>query len=220
MSPEDYKKAIITISKEALAELPAAVYPGKIKIIDKEEDVKRAVKDLSKEKIIGFDTETRPSFRKGQTYKVSLIQLSTKNTGYLFRTNIIGFPNELIEILENPEITKVGLSIHDDFHNINKITPITPAAFIDLQTFVKDYKISDNSLARIYAILFGDRISKSQRLTNWEAKELTESQATYAALDAYACIKIYEYLKAGKFKPRKSKYLTIPMEEEKEKTED
>lgn len=219
MSPKDFARSIVTIGKDVLATLPAAEYKGEIKLIDKAEKVKAAIMDLRNAPIIGFDTETRPSFRKGQQYNVSLIQLASPERCYLFRTNEIGYPSDLISLLEDPEKVKVGLSIHDDFHNLKRVTEVEPQGFVDLQCFVKDYKIADNSLSRVYGILFGERISKGQRLTNWEATELSEAQQCYAALDAYACIRIYNYLKEGKFDPLKSPYLTLPPEPSQEDLE-
>lgn len=216
MSPEEYQRARVTIDKEELSKLAAANYHGNIVVIDKPEQVDDAIKTLRRSSIIGFDTETRPSFRKGVQYKVALIQLATTDSCYLFRTNLIGYPKELIDLLEDPKILKVGLSIHDDFHNLKKVAEIEPEGFIDLQTFVKDFKIADNSLSRVYAILFGKRICKGQRLSNWEQGDLTEAQQMYAALDAYACIRIYEYLIGNNFDPKSSKYLTLPPVEEPE----
>lgn len=212
MALQDLNNAFVSISKDDLGKLPIAEYSGKIVLVDSLEKFDSAIQELNESQIIGFDTETRPSFKKGQCYNVALIQLATENSCFLFRTNEIGFPVKLIELLENPEILKVGLSIHDDFHNLRKVTEIEPSGFIDLQTFVKDYKIIDNSLSKIYGVIFGERISKSQRLSNWESSELTTPQQTYAALDAFACLKIYRYLKEGKFNPEKSKYLNFPEE--------
>ena len=203
-------RAIVTIGKDVLAALPAAVYKGKVKIIDNASEVAAAIKELRRCSLIGFDTETRPSFRKGQSYNIALIQLSSPDCCYLFRTNLIGFPPELINILEDETILKVGVSVHDDFHNLNKAVSFTPHGFIDLQSMVREFRIADSSLSRLYGILFGERISKGQRLSNWEASELTEAQIAYAALDAHACVLIYNYLKAGKFNPLDSPYLTIP----------
>lgn len=214
MEEKEYEKAVITLSKDALSQLRPADYSGRIVVIDKPDGIEEAVEDLRKSEIIGFDTETRPSFKKGLLYNVSLIQLATKDSCYLFRTNLIGYPRPLIELLEDPQILKIGLSIHDDFHNLKRVTELEPAGFIDLQSFVKDYKIIDNSLSKVYGILFDERISKGQRLTNWECTELTKAQQTYAALDAYACIRIYEFLKSNKFDPKKSRYLCLPPEPE------
>lgn len=213
MTKEEYSKAIVTIDKGVLCNLPIAEYTGKIVLVDKPEKVEEAIEALKKAPIIGFDTETRPSFRKGLTYKVALIQLSTDNCCYLFRTNEIGYPDDLKELLEDPNKLKVGLSLHDDFHNLRKVMEIEPAGFIDLQNFVKNYKIADNSLSKLYGILFKERISKAQRLSNWEAPELTQAQQIYAAMDAYACVRIYKYLKGGKFDPGQSEFLLIPVEE-------
>ena len=197
----------ITISKAELAELPCVSYHGGAVVIDKKEDVAGAIKELEAARIIGFDTETRPSFKKGVTYQVSLLQLATPERCFLFRLNKLGLHPSLKALLESTELTKVGLSIHDDFHNLAKLGELTPENFIDLQHFVKDFHIADNSLTRIHAIIFGKRISKGQRLTNWEAPELSESQINYAALDAISCIKIYDYLQSGKFIPEESRYL-------------
>lgn len=210
MNPEHFDNKILSISKDQLAKLPAANYTGEIIVVDKPEQVISAVEDIRTAGIIGFDTETRPSFKRGQSYNVALIQLCTPKRCYLFRTNIIGFPKELVQLLEDPNITKVGLSIHDDFHQLRRLIDLEPQSFIDLQSYVKKFKIADNSLSRLYAILFGQRISKSQRLTNWESSSLSEAQKTYAALDAFACISIYEYLENGKLNFETSPYLTVP----------
>lgn len=202
----------VSIPKDKLGVLPAASFRGKIRVIEREEDVEEAVKDLIAAGTVGFDTETRPSFRKGQNHNVALIQLSTHTTCYLFRINRCGFSEHLVSLLQNPEVLKIGLSIHDDFHNLQKISPIEPENFIDLQTYVKDYGILDNSLSKIYAILFGQRVSKGQRLTNWEAEHLTGPQQAYAALDALACLEIYDYLEGGRFDAGTSPYQTQPEE--------
>ena len=200
-------KKIVSISKEELATLPAASYQGNIILVDSEEDVSKAIETLSKERIIGFDTETKPSFRRGQSNKVALLQLASDTTCYLFRINRTGLTEPIRQLLENDSIIKVGLSIHDDFHNLNKICELSPCGFIDLQQYVKDYMIVDNRLSRIYGILFDQRISKGKRLTNWEADELSEHQQAYAALDALACIRIYNHLNSGKFNPLTSRHL-------------
>lgn len=144
------------------------------------------------------------------TNQVSLIQLSTMSTCYLFRINHVGLSQQIIDLLEDRSVLKIGLSVHDDFHNLNKITAINPDGFIELQNYVKEYMIADNSLSRIYALIFGKRISKGQRLTNWEAEHLTPSQQMYAAMDALACIQIYDCLSNGRFDPMESGYLTFP----------
>ena len=199
-------QAVITISKEQLAKLPAAQFQGQICLIENEQEIVAAVSELRASGIIGFDTETRPSFRKGQSNTVSLVQLSTRTVCYLFRINHVGLAQPIIDLLEDPGVLKIGLSVHDDFHNLNKISHINPGGFIELQNFVKDYGIADNSLTKIYAVIFGQRISKGQRLTNWEAEHLTSSQQSYAALDAMACLQIYDHIVSGRFNPAESPY--------------
>lgn len=197
----------VTISKPELAQLPCVNYNAGAVVVDSPDMVDAAVDELEKARIIGFDTETRPSFKKGVTHTVALLQLATPQRCFLFRLNKIGLHPRLAALLENPGHLKVGLSIHDDFHNLNKLCQLNPAGFIDLQNFVKEFHIADNSLTRIHAILFGQRISKGQRLTNWEGAALTEAQINYAALDAISCIRIYDYLNAGHFNPLASPYL-------------
>lgn len=181
-------------------------------VIDTPDQVEQVASVLRKENIIGFDTETKPSFKRGQLNKVALLQLSTHKECFLIRLNKLGMPDSIKEILEDENILKIGLSIHDDFHSLNKICEIDPKGFIELQGFVKDYKIADNSLARIYGILFNKRISKGQRLTNWEADELSIHQQEYASLDALACIKIYETLLNGAFNAEQSPYYREPVD--------
>lgn len=212
MFPNQVSQPIVTISKEELSKLPAASLSGDIRLIDKIEEVDGAIADLRAADIIGFDTETRPSFKKGHLYTVSLLQLATPDTCYLFRLNHIGLSQALVDLLQDSSLLKVGLSIHDDFHSLRRLGDLEPAGFVDLQQYVKEFKIADNSLSRIYGILFNERISKGQRLTNWEAETLTPAQQTYAALDAMACIKIYRYLQSGAFYPLTSSYLTFPEE--------
>lgn len=196
----------ISISKQQLAELPAAQYRESIVVVDNLDMIEHAVEKLRESDLIGFDTETRPSFKKGQIYDVALIQLSTKDVCYLFRINKIGFPDLLKDLLEDESKLKVGLSIHDDFRNLHKKFEFEPKGFIELQQYVTQWNIVDKSLSKLYGILFGKRLSKSQRLSNWEAEQLGEAQQNYAALDALSCVRIYNYLKEGNFDPYSSKY--------------
>lgn len=184
----------LTITKLQIAELPIEKFEGEIIIVDKLSQVQSSIDFLKKHAIIGFDTETKPSFKRGQTHKVALMQLSTEDVCFLFRLNKIGFPKELNEVLCSQEIVKIGLSLGDDFSAIHKRSDEKPKNFIDLQGFVDKYDIDDNSLQKIYAIIFGKKISKNQRLSNWEADTLSEAQKAYAAIDAWACLKIYNHL--------------------------
>lgn len=189
----------LTISKEKISTLPREIFNGEIIVVDENNKVDEAINHLLEQKNIGFDTETRPAFKKGQINKVALMQLSCEDICYLFRLNKIGYPDRLDEIISNPQIKKIGLSLRDDFDAIRGRSNNKPLNFVDLQPFVDKYGIEDNSLQRIYAIIFEKKISKRQRLSNWETKELTEAQKSYAAIDAWACLRIYNHLiKNGK----------------------
>lgn len=181
-----------TIDKETMSALPAERFPGRIELIQTQASAEKAMRFLMDQPIVGFDTETRPSFRKGQIHKVALMQLSTENNCFLIRLNRLGVFPELKAFLEDDKITKIGLSTKDDFHMLNQISEIIPKGFVELQSLVKEHGIGEASLTKIYALLFGKRISKAQRLTNWEAVELTQEQQHYAALDAWACLRIYQ----------------------------
>jgi ribonuclease D len=184
-----------SIDKEEINKLPIVTFPGEIVVIDTDEKAQKAVEELSKEEIIGFDTETRPSFTRGISYKVSLVQLSSEKKCYLFRINKIGFSGALEQLLSSKEVTKIGLSLHDDISALNKRKAFNPAGFIDVQDIAINYGILDLSLQKIYGILFGEKISKSQRLSNWEADELSDKQKRYAATDAWTTRNIYFKLK-------------------------
>lgn len=183
-----------TIDKQTLASLPCEQFRGRIEVVQTPQAVAKAMRFLMDQPVVGFDTETRPNFRKGDNHKVSLLQLSTPSVCFLIRLNRVGIMPEIKDLLESPAVTKIGLSTKDDFHQLNQIEPIQPRGFIELQSIVKDYGIGEASLTKVYALLFGKRISKGQRLSNWEAVELTEAQQHYAALDAYACLNIYKRL--------------------------
>lgn len=186
---------------------------GEIIVVSDESVAADAVKELEKAEIIGFDTETKPAFRKGQQNTVALLQLAMHGKCYLFRLCRIGMLPEVKRLLEDRHILKVGLSIKDDFHSLNKLGELSPDGFVDLQEYVKEFGISDCSLTKINSIVTGKRISKSQQLSNWEAKELSNKQKEYAALDAMACINIFEFLRDGKFNPEDSPYIHFPEEE-------
>lgn len=183
-----------SIDKDALAELPLIQFDGDITLVESKEDYNKAIEYLSMQKVLGFDTETRPAFKKGVIYEVALLQLATKDRAFLFRLNKIGLPNGLKSILENPVIVKIGVAIRDDIKALQKLNSFIPGGFIELQDHVKVYGIQDFSLKKLSAIVLGYRISKAQRVTNWEALELTEAQLVYAATDAWISHRIYESL--------------------------
>ena len=182
------------MTKETLNSLEVEVFAGEIKLIDSPERIPEACEKLRQSGIIGFDTETKPAFRKGVVNNVALLQLSTIDTCYLFRLNKIDMPPCLINILADSKIKKIGLSLKDDFNALSKTYSFRPSNFVEIQTLATQFGMEEQSLQRIYAVLFNKRIAKGQRLTNWEAKELSEAQQMYAAIDAWACLRIYEKL--------------------------
>ena len=184
------------ITKDELADYPMEAFNGKIYVIQTELEAERAVAFLKTQSVVGFDTETRPAFVKGKSNQVALMQVSTDTQCFLFRLNLIGITKSLADFIKDPSVIKIGLSLKDDFRSLNKKKSIEPVNFIDLQTYVKTFGIEDNSLMKVYAIIFGKRISKAQRLTNWEADLLTERQLKYAALDAWASREIYVRLES------------------------
>ena len=186
------------IEKSEVSTMPNALFEGRIITIDTTADAEKAAKVLMNEPILGIDTETRPSFRKGIQYSVSLLQLSTADTCFLFRLNRTGMTDTLVSLLEKRETIKVGLSLHDDYQALNKRRSFKAGGFLDLQKLVGQYGIEEMSLQKIYAIVFGKRISKSQQLTNWENDVLTDKQKLYASTDAWACLEIYNRLNKTK----------------------
>lgn len=187
---------IATIDNDTVATLPAARFPGRIVIVDREERVSAACGDLRRYKIIGFDTETRPSFRAGVSYKVSLLQLSTPDTCYLFRLSHIRLDNRILKILGSREIIKVGADVMGDIRSLHALRDFMADGFVDLQHEAIRWGIEEKSLRKLSAIVLGERVSKAQRLSNWEAEQLTPQQQEYAATDAWICPRILERLEA------------------------
>ncbi len=186
------KRIVDRYDKSHIADLPRAVFPGHIEVITSERDAERAVHYLQKQPILGFDTETRPSFTKGRQYSVALLQVSSQDVCFLFRLNQIGFPLCLVNLLRDDSITKVGLSWHDDLRSLSQRKRFKPGTFVELQNMAGEMGIEDRSLQKLYANLLGKKISKGQQLTNWEADSLSESQQQYAATDAWACVQLYK----------------------------
>ena len=183
------KKTIYSkFDKNAISSLPRLLFPGRIITIFTAGEAEKAVDYLLKADILGVDTETKPAFKRGQSHKVALLQVSTRDTCFLFRL----MPPAVIRLLEDITIPKVGLSWHDDILSLHRRAEFKPGKFIDLQNIVGDIGIKDLSLQKLYANIFQQKISKRQRLTNWEADVLNSKQQQYAATDAWACINLYE----------------------------
>ncbi len=189
----------IKIDKDIIPQLPRYAFDGRIVVVQSEEEANRAVRALRTAPMIGIDTETRPAFKRGEMHKVALLQIATEEICFLFRLNQMGLPAALVELLSDKNVLKLGLSLHDDFMMLRRRnSQLQPAGFIDLQDYVKEMGIGDLSLQKLYANVFGKRISKSARLSNWEADVLTDAQKVYAATDAVTCIHLYKELKTLK----------------------
>lgn len=180
--------------KKAITDLPVVTFPGRVITIITPGEAEKAVDYLLQSDIMGVDTETKPAFHRGEQNKVALLQVSNRDTCFLFRLNIIGITPAIKRLLEDKTVKKIGLSWHDDIRGLEERESFNPGLFIDLQDIVGEIGIKDLSLQKIYANIFHAKISKRQRLTNWEATPLTDKQKQYAAIDAWSCIQIYDEL--------------------------
>jgi len=183
-----------SISKEDIKELPLKQFEGPVTVVEDPEKVRNIVEQLKQYKVIGFDTETKPSFKKGVSHKVALLQLSTEEEAFLFRLNLTGINGDLSDLLADSEILKVGVGIREDLRGLRELNYFTPGGFVELQDVAPDYGIDALSLKNLAGLLLGIRVSKRQRLSNWEAGQLTEGQILYAATDAWVALQIYNKL--------------------------
>ena len=192
----------ISINPDEIAALPLATFPGEIVIVDDAETLAQAVRYLKRQKVIGFDTETRPTFSPEQhSSGTAILQLSGSGKAFLFRLKKCGLPRELAAVLANPSIVKVGAATLDDIRGLQKITKFASKNFVDLQNVVWEYGIRDKSVKKMAAIILGVKISKAQQLSNWEAEHLSEGQQKYAATDAWICREMYLKLLASEKNP-------------------
>ena len=187
-----------SITSEEANKMPLKAFEGEIILVDQYEDLMEAVQYLKKYEILGFDTETRPSFKKGKVNDVALLQLAANSKTFLFRINKIGLPSELTDLLKDPEIMKVGAAIKDDIRGLQKLNDFDANGFLELQDYVSNFGIESFSLKKLSAIVLNFRISKRQQVSNWEASELSPGQLRYAATDAWVSLKIFEKLKSSK----------------------
>lgn len=180
--------------KARIGDLPRVLFEGRIVVVLTEREAEKAVRYLLSQTILGIDTETRPSFKKGNANPVALLQVSSHEVCFLFRLNQLGLSPSVQRLLEDTTVPKIGLSLRDDLNSLHKLGEFKDGYFIDLQDHVREIGIEDMSLQKLYANFFGQRISKRERLSNWESDVLMDKQKTYAATDAWACILLYEEL--------------------------
>ena len=187
-----------TITREEIVALPGAAYEGRVVVVESDDEIDQALAPMLGAKVVGFDTETRPAFRKGVSYPVSLLQLGVEDYVVLFRLNKIGLSEKLTSFLSNPDIIKVGVGIRDDISALQRLKKFNPQSFVDLQSVVADYGIADKSFAKLMAIIFGVHVSKRQRVSDWSVNKLSEAQIRYAATDAWGAAIMYNKLLSGK----------------------
>ena len=183
------------VDKKKMSTLPRVIYPGRIVVVVSASEAERAVDYLLAQPVLGFDTETRPSFKKGVHHKCSLLQVSSADCCFLFRLNHLGLCPAIKRLLEDHTTTKVGLAWKNDALGLHELGDFEMGEFVDLQDMARQIGIEDQSLAKLYANVFGERISKREQLTNWERDVLEESQKRYAATDAWACVQLYKEFK-------------------------
>jgi ribonuclease D len=185
------------ISVEEISERELSWFKGEIILVEDLKTFNEVFPRLLGEELLGFDTETKPAFKKGRKNKVSLIQLSSGTVACLFRINKLGLPDRLLDLLADPAVIKAGVAVHDDIKFLKGVRKFEPSGFVDLQLFVKDFGIQSSGLKKLVAIILGFRISKRQQVTDWEAEQLSEAQLIYAATDAWVCHQIYKKLTNG-----------------------
>jgi ribonuclease D len=183
------------ISKEEVAGLELIQYEGPISVIDSMEAFEREIRHIARQPVLGFDTETRPSFKKGKVYPTSLIQIASLERAWILRVNRLGYPRELLELLSGENPLKIGLGLQDDLRRLRSDFKFEPRGFLDLQQYVQAFRIDEKGLKKISGIVLNRRISKSQQVSNWDAEVLSEAQLRYAATDAWICLKIYNSLR-------------------------
>ncbi|MEG1413684.1 MAG: 3'-5' exonuclease [Mucinivorans sp.] len=184
-----------TISNQEASAMQVDGFRGKIVVVDDPLSMARAEKLLANEKILGIDTETRPAFTKGKSYSLALLQVSTPEVALLFRVQKVELSPTIISIMEDSSVLKIGAALRDDIKALQKVKRFTPAGFVDLQTMIYRWGVEEKSVRKMAAIVLGFKVSKAQRLSNWEAQRLTVAQQAYAATDAWVCLRIYQVLK-------------------------
>ena len=181
-----------SVSKEAINRLPLGRYKGEINLINNDRALEIAVQSLQREKVLGFDTETRPTFHKGQSYPLALLQLATPNSVYLFQLRDLESLELLSPILSNAQIIKAGVAIHDDIKKLKELCNFQPAGFLELSSISQKLGIVNTGLRSLFAIFLSSRVSKGAQVSNWSRRQLTKSQINYAATDAWVSLRLYQ----------------------------
>lgn len=184
----------VTITHEEISALPLKCFSGKVSVVSESEKLSKVIHEVMKHPVVGFDTETRPSFHKGQLHKVSLMQIALPQKVFLVRLQHTGITEELTGFLESESVIKSGVGIRDDIHALQRLRRFQPKGFVELSTIAKEAGLQVESVKKLTALLLGFRISKSAQTSNWEAQSLTQKQIEYAATDAWVCLELYKKL--------------------------
>ena len=184
----------IRLNKEFINQLPLRSYEGSIVIVDSDEKVPGAIETLEQERVLGFDTESRPTFKKGQSFPPSLLQLGSSEAVYLFQLNKLNNCQPIQRLLGRSDTSKVGIAVHDDIRKLQELMEFEALSFIDLSKFTRQRGIVNTGLRNLVALFLGFRISKAAQVTNWSHSQLTESQIKYAATDAWVSLLLYRHL--------------------------
>lgn len=184
------------ISKEELASLPLFRYEGPIHLIRTDAELVHHITDLRREKVIGFDTETRPSFRRGQNYLPTVIQMATADATYIIQLAGLEATGLINVILSSPDILKTGIALDQDLIKLKERFPFAERSILDLGRLAARQKIAKTGLRNLAGLLLGYRISKQAQVTNWAANELTPAQIQYAATDAWISRELFFALEA------------------------
>ncbi|MBQ6574030.1 MAG: 3'-5' exonuclease domain-containing protein 2 [Bacteroidales bacterium] len=188
-----------TVTVDEIESLEVASFPGEITVVASAhcEEFDQAIAYLSRQEVIGFDTETKPCFvPKVPRNKMAILQLSGADKAYIFRLQQVGVPPKLAALLGNPNVLKIGAAVHDDIRGLQEYRRFIPKGFVDLQRLAPTYGIEEKSVRKMSAIILKKRVSKSQQLSNWESSHLSDAQLRYAAIDAWICREMYYKLMA------------------------
>ena len=180
-----------SISREEMSELPIRRYEGSVRVVTGHPDLQQAMEDLCQETVVGFDTETRPAFRPGESYLPSLVQFATAGAVYLLQVQQHDFSAAMREILSSERIIKVGVSVADDMRNLKQLFEFDERSVVDLGKVAKRHGLRQTGVRNLAGMFLGTRIPKGAKTTNWAARRLTPQQITYAATDAWACRELY-----------------------------
>lgn len=187
----------LAITQEELNTLPLRFFDGNVHLVTERNTAMGIFEEIVSHEVVGFDTETRPSFYKGQHYHVALMQIAIPEKVFLIRLNQTGMVSPMISFLENDQILKAGVGLRDDIKALQKLQSFNPNGFVELSTLAKNKGLQVESVKKLAGLVLGFRISKSAQTSNWEASEYSDKQIAYAATDAWVCLELYKTLMAS-----------------------